>query len=81
MNYEYKEPLVVQEVAPRDGLQIEKQWVETEDKIALIDAFLVASVFLLTLVGGTDAVQHTLAHLLPDRGGDGRRAVFHAGDR
>jgi len=38
MNYEYKEPLVVQEVAPRDGLQIEKQWVETEDKIALIDA-------------------------------------------
>jgi hydroxymethylglutaryl-CoA lyase len=30
--------LVVQEVAPRDGLQIEKQWVETEDKIALIDA-------------------------------------------
>ncbi|WP_250435720.1 hydroxymethylglutaryl-CoA lyase [Caballeronia sp. ATUFL_F2_KS9A] len=38
MNYEYKEPLVVQEVAPRDGLQIEKQWVGTEDKIALIDA-------------------------------------------
>ncbi|WP_250502946.1 MULTISPECIES: hydroxymethylglutaryl-CoA lyase [unclassified Caballeronia] len=38
MNYEYKEPLIVQEVAPRDGLQIEKQWVETEDKIALIDA-------------------------------------------
>ncbi|SAK93241.1 hydroxymethylglutaryl-CoA lyase [Caballeronia fortuita] len=38
MNYEYKEPLIVQEVAPRDGLQIEKQWIETEDKIALIDA-------------------------------------------
>ncbi|SAK57799.1 hydroxymethylglutaryl-CoA lyase [Caballeronia calidae] len=37
MNDEYKEPLIVQEVAPRDGLQIEKQWVETEDKIALID--------------------------------------------
>ncbi|SAK51685.1 hydroxymethylglutaryl-CoA lyase [Caballeronia catudaia] len=37
MNYECKEPLIVQEVAPRDGLQIEKQWVETEDKIALID--------------------------------------------
>jgi hydroxymethylglutaryl-CoA lyase len=29
--------LIVQEVAPRDGLQIEKQWVETQDKIALID--------------------------------------------
>ncbi|BAN25301.1 hydroxymethylglutaryl-CoA lyase [Caballeronia insecticola] len=37
MNYEYKEPLIVQEVAPRDGLQIEKQWVDTADKIALID--------------------------------------------
>jgi hydroxymethylglutaryl-CoA lyase len=37
MNFEYKEPLLVQEVAPRDGLQIEKQWVETADKIALID--------------------------------------------
>src|ERR1700754_2378083 len=37
MNHAYKEPLIVQEVAPRDGLQIEKQWVETEDKIALID--------------------------------------------
>ena len=36
MNFEYKEPLIVQEVAPRDGLQIEKQWVATEDKIALI---------------------------------------------
>jgi hydroxymethylglutaryl-CoA lyase len=30
--------LVVQEVAPRDGLQIEPTWVETADKIALIDA-------------------------------------------
>ena len=37
MNFVYSEPLIVQEVAPRDGLQIEKQWVETEDKIALID--------------------------------------------
>ncbi|SAL21472.1 hydroxymethylglutaryl-CoA lyase [Caballeronia peredens] len=37
MNFEYKEPLIVQEVAPRDGLQIEKQWVDTADKIALID--------------------------------------------
>ncbi|MFM0648233.1 hydroxymethylglutaryl-CoA lyase [Paraburkholderia bryophila] len=30
--------LIVQEVAPRDGLQIEPTWVETADKIALIDA-------------------------------------------
>ncbi len=30
--------LIVQEVAPRDGLQIEPKWVETADKIALIDA-------------------------------------------
>jgi hydroxymethylglutaryl-CoA lyase len=29
--------LIVQEVAPRDGLQIEPTWVETDDKIALID--------------------------------------------
>lgn len=29
--------LIVQEVAPRDGLQIEPAWVPTEDKIALID--------------------------------------------
>ncbi|MEI5999760.1 hydroxymethylglutaryl-CoA lyase [Paraburkholderia bengalensis] len=29
--------LIVQEVAPRDGLQIEPTWVETADKIALID--------------------------------------------
>ncbi|KMZ13760.1 Hydroxymethylglutaryl-CoA lyase [Candidatus Burkholderia humilis] len=39
MNFEYKEPLIVQEVAPRDGLQIEQKWVETADKIALIDGF------------------------------------------
>ncbi|KTT65012.1 hydroxymethylglutaryl-CoA lyase [Pseudomonas oryzihabitans] len=31
------ERLIVQEVAPRDGLQIEPSWVETADKIALID--------------------------------------------
>ncbi|WP_250526643.1 hydroxymethylglutaryl-CoA lyase [Caballeronia sp. GAWG2-1] len=31
------ERLLVQEVAPRDGLQIESKWVETADKIALID--------------------------------------------
>jgi hydroxymethylglutaryl-CoA lyase len=30
--------LIVQEVAPRDGLQIEKTWVETADKVSLIDA-------------------------------------------
>jgi hydroxymethylglutaryl-CoA lyase len=29
--------LIVQEVAPRDGLQIEPTWVDTADKIALID--------------------------------------------
>lgn len=31
------EALVVQEVAPRDGLQIEPTWVETADKVALIE--------------------------------------------
>ncbi|GAB2873818.1 hydroxymethylglutaryl-CoA lyase [Paraburkholderia jirisanensis] len=30
--------LIVQEVAPRDGLQMEKTWVETADKVAMIDA-------------------------------------------
>ncbi|PQV45598.1 hydroxymethylglutaryl-CoA lyase [Paraburkholderia sp. BL21I4N1] len=34
--------LIVQEVAPRDGLQIEPTWVETADKIALIDALSTA---------------------------------------
>ncbi|NIX93631.1 hydroxymethylglutaryl-CoA lyase [Pseudomonas fulva] len=33
----YSERLVVQEVSPRDGLQIEPTWVETADKIKLID--------------------------------------------
>lgn len=30
--------VMIQEVAPRDGLQIEPAWLETADKIALIDA-------------------------------------------
>lgn len=34
--------LIVQEVAPRDGLQIEPTWVETADKVALIDALSTA---------------------------------------
>ncbi|AUA33564.1 hydroxymethylglutaryl-CoA lyase [Pseudomonas sp. SGAir0191] len=34
---DYSERLVVQEVSPRDGLQIEPTWVETADKIKLID--------------------------------------------
>jgi hydroxymethylglutaryl-CoA lyase len=33
----WPEALIVQEVAPRDGLQIEPVWVDTEEKIALID--------------------------------------------
>lgn len=39
MNFEQEhfDTLIVQEVAPRDGLQIEPTWVETADKIALID--------------------------------------------
>lgn len=34
---DFSERLIVQEVAPRDGLQIEPTWVDTPDKIALID--------------------------------------------
>jgi hydroxymethylglutaryl-CoA lyase len=34
---DYSDSLIVQEVAPRDGLQIEPKWVETADKIALIN--------------------------------------------
>jgi hydroxymethylglutaryl-CoA lyase len=30
--------IVIQEVAPRDGLQIEPNWIETSDKIQLIDS-------------------------------------------
>jgi hydroxymethylglutaryl-CoA lyase len=41
MNFDHDDiqldKLIVQEVAPRDGLQIEPTWVETADKIALID--------------------------------------------
>lgn len=32
------EYMVIQEVSPRDGLQIEPTWVPTEDKVALIEA-------------------------------------------
>lgn len=39
---DYSDSLIVQEVAPRDGLQIEPQWVETADKIALIDQLSLA---------------------------------------
>ncbi|QLG91735.1 hydroxymethylglutaryl-CoA lyase [Pseudomonas yamanorum] len=38
----YADPLIVQEVSPRDGLQIEPTWVETVDKIALIDQLSLA---------------------------------------
>ena len=34
---DFSERLIVQEVAPRDGLQIEPSWVATDDKVALID--------------------------------------------
>jgi hydroxymethylglutaryl-CoA lyase len=34
----FVDPIVVQEVAPRDGLQIEPTWVPTDDKVRLIDA-------------------------------------------
>ena len=34
---DYSQTLIVQEVSPRDGLQIEPTWVETSDKIALIN--------------------------------------------
>jgi hydroxymethylglutaryl-CoA lyase len=34
---DFSQRLIVQEVSPRDGLQIEPKWVETADKIALID--------------------------------------------
>ncbi|UUQ64331.1 hydroxymethylglutaryl-CoA lyase [Pseudomonas fuscovaginae UPB0736] len=39
---DYSHRLVVQEVSPRDGLQIEPVWVETADKIALIDQLSLA---------------------------------------
>lgn len=34
---DYSQRLIIQEVSPRDGLQIEPVWVETADKINLID--------------------------------------------
>lgn len=37
MNAAAFDKLLVQEVAPRDGLQIEPTWVETADKVALIN--------------------------------------------
>ncbi len=39
---DYSNSLIVQEVSPRDGLQIEPTWVETHDKIALIDQLSLA---------------------------------------
>ncbi|NWB99617.1 hydroxymethylglutaryl-CoA lyase [Pseudomonas gingeri] len=39
---DYDSPLIVQEVSPRDGLQIEPRWVATEDKIALINELSLA---------------------------------------
>jgi hydroxymethylglutaryl-CoA lyase len=34
--------ILIQEVAPRDGLQIEQAWVETDDKVRLIDELSMA---------------------------------------
>lgn len=34
--------VLIQEIGPRDGLQIEPRWIETTDKIALIDALSAA---------------------------------------
>jgi hydroxymethylglutaryl-CoA lyase len=34
--------ILIQEVAPRDGLQIEPQWIETDQKIRLIDSLSAA---------------------------------------
>ena len=42
MSNAHFDKLIVQEVAPRDGLQIEPTWVETADKIALINALSTA---------------------------------------
>ncbi|AIG05246.1 putative hydroxymethylglutaryl-CoA lyase [Pseudomonas fluorescens] len=42
MIVDYSDPLIVQEVSPRDGLQIEPTWVETADKIRLIDQLSLA---------------------------------------
>jgi hydroxymethylglutaryl-CoA lyase len=42
LDTEPADKLIVQEVAPRDGLQIEPTWVDTADKIALINALSTA---------------------------------------
>ena len=42
MDTKTADKLIVQEVAPRDGLQIEPTWVDTADKIALINALSTA---------------------------------------
>ena len=39
---DYCDSLIVQEVSPRDGLQIEPTWVETADKITLINELSLA---------------------------------------
>ena len=39
---DFSQTLIVQEVSPRDGLQIEPTWVDTVDKIALIDQLSLA---------------------------------------
>ncbi|MCL6701334.1 hydroxymethylglutaryl-CoA lyase [Pseudomonas sp. T1.Ur] len=39
---DYSQRLIVQEVSPRDGLQIEPTWVETADKVELIDQLSLA---------------------------------------
>ncbi len=39
---DFSQTLIVQEVSPRDGLQIEPTWVETVDKIVLIDQLSLA---------------------------------------
>lgn len=39
---DFSQRLIVQEVSPRDGLQIEPTWVETADKIALINQLSLA---------------------------------------
>lgn len=39
---DFSQRLIVQEVSPRDGLQIEPTWVDTADKIALIDQLSLA---------------------------------------
>ena len=42
MIHDFSQTLIVQEVSPRDGLQIEPTWVETVDKIALINQLSLA---------------------------------------